>query len=349
MSKIICEICGTAFQDTAECCPICGYAHRSGAVEDLLADSPLLERGKNPPSPPAPVKKHKEIFDYDEVNPQEPEEPEYPYDDGENEREPRTNVLLVVLLVIIITLLLVATGFLFFRFYLPNAGSQPPQTEPESAPVTSEQVQDTTEPVIPCQSLALTSGVTELNREGQLWLLHVTVQPEDTTDLLVFRSEDESVVTVSNQGRLTAIGEGETTVYITCGEREIKCRVVVKFLEETAPTEQTVPQTTVGEEPQEPETTGATEATEETQPTEATETVVLKLKEKDLSSDVRGVSFDLTLDCDLKPEDVTWLTLDSRVAIVKNGTVTTVGPGMTKIVAQYQGQQVECIIRCTFK
>ena len=25
MSKIICEICGTSYPDTAECCPICGY------------------------------------------------------------------------------------------------------------------------------------------------------------------------------------------------------------------------------------------------------------------------------------------------------------------------------------
>ena len=24
MSKIICEICGTTYPDTAECCPICG-------------------------------------------------------------------------------------------------------------------------------------------------------------------------------------------------------------------------------------------------------------------------------------------------------------------------------------
>ena len=34
MGKIICEICGTTYQETADCCPICGCAR--GAAEDLL-------------------------------------------------------------------------------------------------------------------------------------------------------------------------------------------------------------------------------------------------------------------------------------------------------------------------
>ena len=245
MSKIICDICGTVFQDTAECCPICGYAHKSGDVEDLLADSPLLERGKNVNSVSSPKpQKQKEIFDFDEVNPPDYDEENHDYrEDDYDDDAHRPNVLLVVLLVIIITLLLAATGFLFFRFYLPNANAQPPQTETVQATQSDSEITTaTTELVIPCQNLALTSGVTELTREGQLWLLHVTVLPEDTTDQLIFRAEDESVVTVSESGRLTAIGEGETYVYITCGEKEIKCKVVVRFTAETQPVEETVPQ-----------------------------------------------------------------------------------------------------------
>ena len=350
MSKIICDICGTVYQDTAEACPICGYSHKSGAEEDLLADSPLLERGKNNTAPPTPKpQKHKEIFDFDEVNP--PDYQEQSFDDGDDDSDDdghRTNVLLVVLLVTIITLLLAATAFLFFRFYLPNANSQPPQTEnPQVTEADHQEIPETTERVIPCQNLALTSGVTELTREGQLWLLHVTVLPEDTTDQLIFRAEDESVVTVSEGGRLTAIGEGETYVYITCGEKEIKCKVVVRFTEETQPSEETLPEETGAEFQDISDVPGQTEP-ETTAATEPTEAVILKLKQSDVSSSKRGVSFDLELDCDLKPEDVTWLTLDSRVAIVKNGTVTTIGPGSTKIVAEYKGQQAVCIVRCVF-
>ena len=41
MGKIICEICGTTYQETADCCPICGCAR--GAAEDLLNEDVLAE------------------------------------------------------------------------------------------------------------------------------------------------------------------------------------------------------------------------------------------------------------------------------------------------------------------
>lgn len=334
MSKVICEICGTTYQDTQDRCPICGYSRESGMVEELLNDT-------------ASQPKRKEIFDFDEVNPpeKEPQADTLYFEDAPEEEEPRSNVLLVVLLVTIITLLLTAVGFLFFRFYLPNNRVPAPETVPTTE--VTEPTVETTELRIPCQSLALTSGITELNREGQLWLLHVTVLPEDTTDPLVFYSEDDSVVTVTEEGRLQAMGEGETYVHIVCGDKEIRGRVVVRYVEETLPVEQTIPE---GTGPAVEETGEGAAAVEvpETQPTEPVQEVVLKLKDSDRSSNKRGVSFQLELDCDLKPEDVDWLTLDSRVAIVKNGLVTTIGPGQTKIVAQYKGQQVECIIRCNF-
>jgi len=44
MSKVICDICGTSYQDTAECCPICGCSR--DAAEDLLAGGILAEEHK---------------------------------------------------------------------------------------------------------------------------------------------------------------------------------------------------------------------------------------------------------------------------------------------------------------
>ena len=43
MNKITCEICGTVFQDTAACCPICGWTHNAGAGE-IPAEDPGLEQ-----------------------------------------------------------------------------------------------------------------------------------------------------------------------------------------------------------------------------------------------------------------------------------------------------------------
>ena len=41
MSKIICDICGTTYPDTAEQCPICGCPR--DAALDLLGDDLLLD------------------------------------------------------------------------------------------------------------------------------------------------------------------------------------------------------------------------------------------------------------------------------------------------------------------
>jgi len=306
--------------------------------------------------------KQKHIFDYDQEDAySDSQEAMDPYDDdddleevSEYEGPSRASTIIIIVLVMIITLLLVAIGFLFFRFYLPNQSKQAQDTAPAPTQIVAEATtEEPTEPTIPCTSLVLTSGLTELNREGQYWLLHVTALPEDTTDQLIFTSEDESIVTVNEHGRLTAVGEGETNVFIACGEKEIKCRVVVRFEEP----EETVGETEVQTVPEAvehtdlPEETTAETTSEKTKEEEkpaSTDNIVLKLEKFDVSSTVRGVSFELKLDCDLKPEDVTWLTLDSKVAIVKNGVVTTIGPGQTKIVAQYNGQKAECIIRCNF-
>ena len=354
MSKIICDVCGTVYQNTADHCPICGYARNSDGTYSPAATDPEHDIGGKYTS--VPEKKIKTIFDFDEVNPEPAEEvsDEFTFEEvSDYDESPRANTFLVVILVIAITLLLLGIGFLFFRYFLPNQVQEAPETKPiqtEQAVLETEEI--FTEPTIPCTSLALTSGVAELNREGQYWLLHVTVMPEDTTDQLVYTSEDESIVTVNEQGRIAAVGEGETNVYITCGEKQIKCKVVVKF--EEASSEVTTDQAATEPEsvdhediPDESQAPTQAETQEATEPTE--ENVVLKLKDSDLSSSVRGVSFELKLDCNLKPEDITWLTLDSSVAIVKNGVVTTIGPGRTKIVAQYKGQQAECIIRCTFQ
>ena len=353
MSKIICDVCGTVYQNTADHCPICGYARNSDGTYSPASTDP--EHGAGGKYTSVPEKKIKTIFDFDEVNPEPTEEvsDEYAFEEvSDYEESPRTNTFLVVILVIAITLLLLGIGFLFFRYYLPNQMQEAPETKPVQMEQAGSETEDVaTEPTVPCTSLALTSGVAELNREGQYWLLHVSVIPEDTTDQLVYTSGDESIVTVNEQGRITAVGEGETSVYITCGEKQIKCKVVVKFEDisnEVATTQTATEPESVDHEDIPEESHDAPQAETQAATEPAVENVVLKLKDNDLSSSVRGVSFELKLDCNLKPEDITWLTLDSTVAIVKNGTVTTIGSGSTKIVAQYNGQQAVCIIRCNF-
>lgn len=333
MSKIICEICGTSYPDTAECCPICGYPRDiSGALsaDELTMDDNSGKGGRYS------TKKKKEIFDFDEANADAQDLGQEVYtgseeeDDGSFDQVPRPNTFAVIVLTVLIVLLLAGTAFLFFRYLLPNLHPQE-QTLPT---VTTEQTlpTETTELRIPCQSLSLPGGAAELTQPGYYFLLNVVVKPENTTDELVFSSGDESVATVSADGRITAVGEGKTVIYITCGDKQLTCPVTCRFEKETEPPT---------------EETAAVQAEAETIQETTLPQVELKLDRTDMRLMV-GYGTQLQLvDCgELKPEDVEWSVEHSFIAKVENGYVTALQNGTTEVFAKYGDQEVGCLVRC---
>lgn len=335
MSKIICEICGTSYPETAENCPICGCSRDLSdefAGEGLIAEEVVSASGKV-------SSKKREIFDYDEVNPMEndmrtAETAEVEPEELEDEEEGGSNTFLVVFLMILITLLLAGAGFIFFKFFLPNmkAAETVPTTEAIVTEAPTTEV--TTEPTIPCTNLTLSAGNATLNEEGQYFLLNVMVQPEDTTDVLTFMSEDESIATVSEDGRITAVSEGETTIFITCGKVQVTCPVVVQYIPETEPpTEATVEAT-------EAETEEATEPAKDYNPD-----IQLKLKKTDISLGLY-LTYQLMLDCDLEQDDVEWSVEHSWICKVDEfGNVTALQHGVTDVIVKYGDQEVRCKVR----
>lgn len=401
MGKIICEVCGTVYPDSADCCPICGYSRDHGGFshgDDMLAEDPedLLqydsvtessgeglefndydldaqEDGQDYVSAASDRESQgrKPIFDYDAVNPGEDREsydsyqdvssdvtlndyPDESYENYDNYEEgaPKSHAGLIVFLVILILALIGASAFLLIKFVLPKL------MEPALVPETTEVVMmteapttaPTTVPTIPCQSLTLVEGgEVELTREGQFYLIHASVSPEDTTDDLSYRSEDENIVIVDQGGKITAVGEGTTNVVLTCGSQIIKLPITVSYHEETeAPEEASEETEGSAQESEAAQQENTDENSESSENGAGLKDVELKLKKTDLSSGMQGVSFRLELDCDLKPEDVEWSTTNSAVATVKDGVVTTVGGGICKIIAKYGSQEVTCLIRCSF-
>ena len=162
----------------------------------------------------------------------------------------------------------------------------------------------------------------------------MVVIPENTTDELMFTSGDESIATVDANGRITAVSEGKTVIYITCGEKQLTCPVTCQFEQETEPsTEATV--------------AAQAETAAQTEPVETKPQVELKLDRTDMRLQV-GYSTQLKLvDCgDLKPEDVEWSVEHGYIAKVENGYVTAIQSGTTEITAKYGDQTVKCIVRC---
>ena len=355
MSKIICDICGTTYPDSSDCCPICGYSNDAAAQPldaDVSYEEYMEDSGANVSDFSAGSRK-KEIFDYDEVNmekkEEEKEEPDY--DEEEEEEEPRHNTFVVILLTILIVVLLGAAAFIFFRYFLPNM--QKEDTTPTTAVVQeTEYPAETTEPTVPCQQMGmLSAAIAELNAEGQQFLLHVKAFPENTTDQIIYTSADESIATVTEDGKITAVSEGETKIYISCGKVSMDCPVIVKYVEETVPptTEETVPEETAAETTPAEETTGAEEQTPEaTQGSTNLKDVTLKLKKTDIQLGVY-YQFELVLDCALTPEEVTWSSEHPHIASVDDkGNVTAIKEGTTSITAKYGDQEVQCIVRCVW-
>lgn len=362
MSKIVCDICGTTYQDTAQQCPICGCTRDAAAalLSDAVAAEEVVEEaaGKNRRY----ATKRKEIFDFDEADAPAAAasagEESTDYDDEEEyeDEEPRHNTFVVILLTILIFALLAAAGFLFVKYFLPNM-----MGDKETTAAVTEAVETTaaptTELTVPCQTLVMTSGTAELSEVGGYFLIHVIAMPEDTTDKITFASGDENIATVTEDGRITAVAEGETVIYITCGNQQLVCPVVCTFVEETtAPaTDETTDGTageetdeTTGEETNETSAEGETEATESTEETTPVDKsgITLKLKKNDITLPIY-LQFTLVLDCDLDPTEVEWTSEHPHIATVdENGTVTAVKYGTTIVTAKYGSQEVQCWVRC---
>ena len=344
MSKIICDVCGTRYPESAEQCPICGRIRATGGktAEDSFvmdeAQSSSRTRVRGGRFSKSNVRKRNRDMPRYEMEEergrgriQEDMEEEF------EELEPRdkSNTVVNVLLVIVIVALLAVTGYIFMEYFLPNilpAGETTPVTETVAQ---TEEPTETEEPTIPCTDLTLGETVILLEEEGQQWLLNVAVTPEDTTDELIFVSSDENVVVVDEEGKLTAVGEGDATVTVTCGSIKLECTVACVF--ETEPT---------GEEATEEPTEDATEAPTEA-PTEPLKDVTLSLKQSDVTFKVNGQQATFKLTCDLKATEVTWISEDENVVTVdENGVVTRVGKGNTNIVVKYGDQEVKVIVRC---
>lgn len=352
MSKIICDVCGTKYPDSAEQCPICGRI-RVGEGK-TAADSFVMDETETTARPKvkggrfskANVRKRTKNMPRYEMEQEKPKSKakdlEEDYDEYE-EFEPRkkSGTVLNVLLAIVIVALLAVIGYIFVEYFLPNMVKEP--TEPVSttesvtdAATETEEPTETEIPTIPCTDLSLEESVILLEEEGQPWLLNVTVLPEDTTDQLLFTSSNEEVVTVSAEGRVVAVGEGDAVITISCGDVQINCTVAVSFeSEKTGSDEET-------EEPGEEETEAPTEAT-----TAPLKDVKLSVKTTDVTFRVRGQQAIFKLTCDLDPSEVEWYSENESVVTVDStGLATCVGKGTTNVVVKYGDQEVKIICRC---
>lgn len=144
--------------------------------------------------------------------------------------------------------------------------------------------------------------------EGDSETLTATVSPNDATDKTVSWSSSNDAVATVKDGAITAIKEGEATISAKAGEKTASCKVVVA--KKAIPVES------------------------------------IELNKTSVSLRV-GETF--TLSATVKPDNatektITWISLDERIATVKDGVVSAIEIGLTSIIAKAGEKEALCVI-----
>lgn len=329
MSKVICDICGTAYPETATQCPICGSAKVSG--DQTAAGDASVAAGEDTSYVYVPggrfskqnVRRRNKRAG---VSQERRSAGSRQTDDGEEGANKGLIAVVIVLLLAIVAVVI----YIGIRFLAPGAEYSPADTSQTSG--TEDTTSGSAGQGIPCTALEISNKTIEFRASGADWLLVAVCTPENTTDTVTYTSADETVATVAADGRITAVGAGETVITVTCGETVQECRIICNFESETptdAPTE------------------------EPTDPVDSNFVFEFNTKYVDESSG----KYDTTISAvgntwrayknnlSVSPSEITWISDNTDICTVENGIVTAVAPGKTEIHAQYGGQTYTCIVR----
>lgn len=81
---------------------------------------------------------------------------------------------------------------------------------------------------IPCTSISLNATSIVLNNESNAYQLTHSVIPENTTDVVTYSTDDNSVAIVNSDGLVTLVNNGTCNIIVTCGEQSASCSVTVE-------------------------------------------------------------------------------------------------------------------------
>ncbi len=348
MSKIICDVCGTSYPETATQCPICGCV-RPVDVVTVNNDADTKEtqnKGsytyvKGGRFSKTNVKKRNvtnNTTTNEDIQPDEQQEQKGKGDKG--------LVIAICILLLAIVAVSVYIAMHFFDIRLPQIIAGTPDTTVNTTQSTLQETEDstlnTTEETIvllPCEDVILSNTVVEFDKVGAANLINYTTVPAECSDIVSFTSSDETVATVDQNGKIEAVGPGQAVITIRCGEIEKECRVECKFeAESTEPSEEVTEPTVT--EPQETTLKLNYNFTLPDNPNVGDVTITEKNSTWVIYVDAKN---------EIPSSQVTFTSSDLSVVTVDNrGVITAVGAGEAMITAEYKDQKVKCRVICRF-
>ena len=291
MSKIVCDICGTSYPETAKQCPICcsvrpGDAQR--VTNEVKSDGKVstgythVKGGKFSKSN---VKKRTKAQSKNNDNSKKSSQNKH------NDEEPKSNRGLVLLAIMLLLAIIGVVAYMAVRILAPY--SDPNPTNP------SDYINDDID--LTCRDLTLDTYTIVFDQEGIAKLLNVKTTPEKPSEPVKFTSDNEAVATVNDKGKITAVAEGTAKITVTCGKVSKECVVTVQFAnKDTTPDETTVPTT-------DPDTTTPSNPSDSTNE--------LRLNRKEFTLSYKGETWDL-YSGSIPRNQITWSVGDKSVATV---------------------------------
>lgn len=316
MSKIICDVCGTSYAETASQCPICGCVR---AVDPkVIRTEPEQSISPRPGYTPVKGGRFSKANVRKRNNARKAElssqEPEIADEEQEIDEKKQTDKGLLIAVIVLLLSIAAVVCYILVRFLGVGGGANDGK-KPNSTPVTPTttiQVNDE----VACQDITVGQSEFTLTEAGAVVMIEATVTPVETTQELIFASSDETVATVDEEGMITAVGAGQAVITVKCGNVEKTCTVVCDF-SAMQPTDDPV-----DDGPK------------------------FELNVTEFTFFEKGESCTL-YEGEISAEDITWKSGDEKVATVTDGKVVAVSSGQTVITAQYNGKTLECVIYCS--
>lgn len=200
-----------------------------------------------------------------------------------------------------------------------------PSAEPSVVPSVEPSVEPTVDPSLPTD-FTLSKSDFSLFKSGDSWTIKVTFTPASAKAPVVWSTSNPKVATVSENGKVVAVGKGTCTIKATVeGVGEKTCIVRCNF-----------------------KSSDATPAPDPTPTPSSTSSTEIKINKTDFTLFHAGETARLRISG--TTSTVVWSSSDTDVATVdKSGQVTAMGKGTCTITATVDGQTFKCIVRCRFQ
>lgn len=224
MGKIICEVCGTSYSETATQCPICGCVRSlenvsiSADEHDRSADQQQYQHVRGGRFSKTNVKKR---------NKNKKVEEKTPIKEETQKNNKQSNRGLVITVLVLLLAIIAVIAYIAITIVVPIMFPEKDKAEQEAQPTFVTQAPETDPVEIACTGIFLDPTEISFENIGDSVQLVARPEPENATGALAFSAIDETIATVDDQGVVTAVNYGDTAIIVEFGEYQVFCAVTV--------------------------------------------------------------------------------------------------------------------------